>query len=288
MSEVTLADGVLLGPVLPGRNWSIDSAGSIHDDATASKLGFRGGTVAGDVHMNQFVPVLLEAFGKDWFRTGWLSLNFLNATVDGEPVQARLAQPGADRISAAWMSAEDGREVARGNAGVGGLERSELRTKEFRHAPASDLRILRKLGPGFSLGEHSVFADSRLQSDRVERGLITQPISWYSEPGHWGGRVAGPSSLIDLLWRVPTQYARRYVGDAVGLFGAIEVAQINGPCTLDETYRVTASVAAIGQSPKTEYFWFDSSAWNRAGVEVVSMRMQLRFMKASSPLYAEV
>jgi hypothetical protein len=132
-----------------------------------------------------------------------------------------------------------------------------------------------------------VFADSKLQTGRVERGLISQPIPWYTEPGHWGGKVAGPSSLIDLLWRVPTEYARRFVGNAVGLFGAIEVAHLHGPCILDQTYRVTASVVAVGESPKTEYFWFDSSAWDKAGDEVVSMRMQLRFMKASSPLYPE-
>jgi len=38
------------------RNWSADAGeGSIHDDATAAKLGFRGGTVAGSIHMDQYV-----------------------------------------------------------------------------------------------------------------------------------------------------------------------------------------------------------------------------------------
>ena len=36
------------------RNLSADSKGSIHDDATATTLGFRGGTVAGDFHLDQF------------------------------------------------------------------------------------------------------------------------------------------------------------------------------------------------------------------------------------------
>ena len=46
---------LIKGPLWAARNWSADAgAGSIHDDATAAKLGFRGGTVAGDVHMNQF------------------------------------------------------------------------------------------------------------------------------------------------------------------------------------------------------------------------------------------
>ena len=79
---------VISGPLWTARNWSADEgAGSIHDDATAERLGFRGGTVAGDIHMNQFPPVLLQIFGNEWFERGNLSLNFKNATVDKEQVQ---------------------------------------------------------------------------------------------------------------------------------------------------------------------------------------------------------
>ena len=73
---------VVTGPLGAARNWSTDEgAGSIHDDETAENLGFRGGTVAGDIHMNQFPPVLVNIFGEQWFERGNLSLNFRNATV---------------------------------------------------------------------------------------------------------------------------------------------------------------------------------------------------------------
>ncbi|MDP6709721.1 MAG: hypothetical protein QF893_25560, partial [Alphaproteobacteria bacterium] len=48
-----------------------------------------------------------------------------------------------------------------------------------------------------------------------------------------------------------------------------------------------ARIAALGQSPKTEYLWFDSTARDPEGVEVATMRMMLRFMKFSSSLYGE-
>ena len=49
------------GPLWAARNWAAsEGEGSIHDDTTAEKLGFRGGTVPGDVHMNQFPPMLLD------------------------------------------------------------------------------------------------------------------------------------------------------------------------------------------------------------------------------------
>ena len=87
------------GPLWAARNWSIDEgAGSIHDNDTATDLGFRGGTVAGDVHMNQFIPVVIETFGNEWFEHGHLSLNFKFATIDLEKVQvfAQKRTPGSD------------------------------------------------------------------------------------------------------------------------------------------------------------------------------------------------
>ena len=112
----------ITGPVREPRNRAAHVTGSIHDDATASKLGFRGGTVAGSVHMDQFPPLLVEAFGPAWFETGSLSLYFKFATTDGEPVQAFVERPAAGATDAqvrAWMTTPDGTLVAEGTASVG-------------------------------------------------------------------------------------------------------------------------------------------------------------------------
>nr|QQZ51642.1 hypothetical protein JKL49_12115 [Phenylobacterium glaciei] len=89
----TLQGGVIAGPVRRPDNFSKHAKGSIHDDATAQKLGFKGGTVAGNIHFEQFPPVMAELFGRDWYRTGNLSLYFLNPTTDGEPVQVFTRAP---------------------------------------------------------------------------------------------------------------------------------------------------------------------------------------------------
>ncbi|HIK71415.1 MAG TPA: hypothetical protein EYF99_15660 [Pseudomonadales bacterium] len=71
MFSFTEEQDVLIGPVRTPRNSAISAgAGSIHDQATAQKLGFRGGTVAGSLHMEQFSPLLIEALGDDWLSTG--------------------------------------------------------------------------------------------------------------------------------------------------------------------------------------------------------------------------
>ena len=95
-------DDVITGPVRTPRNLAANVTGSIHDDATATALGFRGGTVAGSIHMDQFPPLLLDAFGPRWFETGSLSLYFRTATTDGEPVRALYTEadlPDASMIT---------------------------------------------------------------------------------------------------------------------------------------------------------------------------------------------
>ena len=44
---------------------------------------------------------------------------------------------------------------------------------------------------------------------------------------------------------------------------------------------------ALGQSPKTEYMWFETALNEAAGKRIAEMRMLLRFMKASSPKYQD-
>jgi hypothetical protein len=136
------------------------------------------------------------------------------------------------------------------------------------------------------LGVEKVSLGRERQAGRIARGLCSGPLDWYTGPSPWGGPIAAPSAAVELLWAPPTRALRGHTGPAVGLFGAIEIAHRDGPIRLDATYTVAGRVAAVGYSPKTEYLWFDSTASDEEGREVASMRMLLRFMKASSPHYA--
>lgn len=265
-----------------GRNWSADAVGGIHDDATATKLGFRGGTVAGNIHMDQFVPLLRGVFGDAWLERGALSMYFRNATVDGEAVRASVEPPNGRTQVRCAMHREDGMEVMAGTASVGDHARSELRTRDLRSAPPASMQILRNLPVGERLREQH-FLSSEQQLARIARQWISMPIPEHgSADNRWGGIIATPSSAVDLLWGVPTRIWRAHIGKAVGLFGAAEVALHDGPLLLDREYTVEAEVVALTDSPKTEGFWFDSRALDERGRLVASHRMLLRFMKASA------
>ena len=70
-----------------------DAHASIHDDATAQKLGFKGGTIEGPTHFSQFAPLGERLWGRAWFETGCLSAHYRSVCYEGEEVQAILSKP---------------------------------------------------------------------------------------------------------------------------------------------------------------------------------------------------
>ena len=279
---------VLAGPVRNPRNLSAGVVGSIHDDATATALGFRGGTVAGSIHMDQFPPLALRAFGNRWFTDGSLSLYFRHATTDSEPVRAFVEAPSRahDVQTRAWAATTDDVLVAEGTAGSGApVEPSALRSRDLRPVDPAQLRILAGLHPGVILGDLTIAPDGERQRKRIAQDAMTEPLDWYTGPSPWGGPIAAPSTVVDLLYRRLLDGARESMGDHVGLFGAIEIRFRSAPVFTDSRYRVTGEVVALSQTPKTEVLWFDSRALDADGTVVADMRMMLRQLKQSSPRY---
>jgi hypothetical protein len=284
---VELRDGMLCGPLRGSRNEAIEMEGSIHEDATAERLGFRGGTVAGSIHLELFPPLLIEAFGPRWFERGTLSVYFRNATTDRELVRAFVDVPPAgegDAQVAVRIEREDGLLVGDGTASVGEPDdRTALGQRDLQAFPPGELRILEGIEPGHSLGEHEGCVAAARQRERLP--VVTEPLDWYREASPWGGPVLTPASEVALLYDGPVLGLAGRPASAVGLFSAIELRHFNGPLLPNLIYRVTGTILAVGQSPKTEYIWFDTEARDDEGTLVAGMRMQLRWMKASSDLY---
>src|SRR5882757_8303942 len=122
--DISESHGRLTGPWRQPKQMlhaqTYDSHASIHDDATAQKLGFQGGTIEGPTHFSQFAPLCEYLWGKAWFETGCISAHYRNPSFAGEEVQAILAkpEPGATQ-SKIQMVKRDGTEVLRGTASVG-------------------------------------------------------------------------------------------------------------------------------------------------------------------------
>ena len=262
-------------------NSAAQSRGSIHDDATASKLGFKGGTVAGSIHMDQFVPLALKLYGDDWWKHGNMSFYFRQATVDREPVRA-LGKSGEPHARL-WMENETGALIAEGTASCQGHDEGTAVENLMKgQAAPSALRILKNV----KIGDETKDLDVTVSREALDRRMehITESL-----PVYQGDKAILPPSMIVQLFRGSAQEALyKTDGPAVGLFGAIEIQQLKGPLRAETQYKVRAKVLALTESPKTENVWYRAWAADpETGEDFGTMLMYLRYMKGSSKHYAE-
>lgn len=279
---------VAVGQVRRPRNLHLTAAGSIHDDNTAQKLGFRGGTIAGSYHMEQAVPVALELFGPTWFETGTMSAYFRRATVDGEPVQVfggDVVPYETGQRATLQMSTPEGERVWDGSATVGCPTGASQLADRIVGRDADQVRILAAIEPGEKLDLGDLILDGTRQRGRLHDGLMTEPLEWYDNSSPWGPGVASPPTAVSFTFETVKHALAERRGAGVGLYGAIELRHLAGPLLLDQTYRVTSTVLAVGCTPKTEYVWTDTVA-SRDGVPIAAVLMMSRVMKASSELYS--
>jgi hypothetical protein len=278
------------------RNLEQGADNSIHNDAVAGKLGMRGGTVAGNYHMEQFPPLLTAVLGRRWWQSGNLSLYFRYATTDAEGVQCFAEQPDRppeDRNDVVvripvWMDHESGQRVAEGSAAVGAPDPDSALRKRIASTPlAKDIRILADL----AIGQNAVAKPLRVtqQRFRTRMGVIVEPLSDYTDASTWGAPILPPSLMVDVMYSAQFSLLKRDDKYGVGLFGAIELQMYDGPMFPERDYDTRIKVLAVGETPKTEYFWYESIASDPdTGRDVAGMLMMLRFMKASSPLWQQV
>ncbi len=287
-AEIEVRDGQLVGPLRAPVNPMRKAEGSIHDEGEARKLGFRGGLVAGSIHMEQLAPVLVRAFGEGWLERSTISLYFLTPTLHGEEVRAIIKAPPADPSDTqveAWMEKADGTRICEGTASIGSpFEPSALHARKLDKHAAGELRILK----GATRGDEFPMADTSVPHEKLDERLkvITEPMHWYIDDSRWTGRVATTVNQVNALMAPANAYLREMRAGAIGLYGAIELRNVNGPMLVDTPYRSGGTLLHAGETPKTEYLWFDTWADDADHKRIVEMRMMLRFMKASSPKYA--
>jgi hypothetical protein len=260
----------------------------IHNDEVAQRVGMRGGTIPGTIHLNLFPPLLIELFGRRWLEKGSISMYYTYATLDREEVRAVVALPPEGREDVqveAWVEMPDGRVVAKGTVSVGEpTETSYVRSIELKNAAPGELRILASVCAGQETPARDDVVFTQEELDRVLE-TITDPIDWYRGSSPWGPSVLNPASMYTVLNAgLPASTA----APAVGFFGATDIRLVNGPIMVGVPYRTTGKVVCAGASPKTEFAWVDSQLHEKAsGKLVAEMRHMTRLMKAGSPAYQE-
>ncbi|MDB5616815.1 hypothetical protein [Tardiphaga sp.] len=275
-----------------------DSHASIHDDATAQKLGFKGGTIEGPTHFSQFAPLCERLWGREWFETGCISAHYRNAVFEGEEVQAILDKPaGGGRRCVIRMVKRDGTEVLRGSVSIGQdppPSALDIRLTELK--PLTDAVILRDVTVGMTTAPQKVRMDFDQQMGKLypfsladKLKVITEPSPYYSSEGGsaspWG-RAIIPVEMLSVLFQHGAKEDRLPVkGPAVGLFADQEIRLVHGPLFVGEEYRVSRKVVALSGSKRTESLWVRTDAFDSSDALAATMLLNLATLKESYAAY---
>ncbi|WP_339799882.1 hypothetical protein [uncultured Marinobacter sp.] len=294
----------LCGPLREPRQMLADQEysghTSIHDDSMAEKLGFRAGPIEGPTHFSQFVPLLAEIWGKDWFERGCFSSHFQNMVVEGESVRAFVERPapGATRVRA-WAEKADGTPVLEASASLGPDDGDSLLDQRMaKLRPPEKLVILADLEVGMTGAEDEpvcMAADQHMGNlypfslnQKLER--ITENSPWYSDAtaSPWG-RAIIPLEMISVLAEYSSKLARFPVKQpTVGLFADQEIRMIDGPLLVGENYLIRREIVALSESKRTESYWVRSRIYDASGQHLkAEMLLNHATLKHSYPHYDE-
>lgn len=262
---------------------SYDNHTSIHDDATARKLGFRAATIEGPTHFSQFVPLGVSVWGQRFLESGCISAHYRNAVFEGEDVRAFMTRPTDGRSRAEiWMQKKDGTEVLRGSLSLAAdTTPTALDRRLAGLAPIRPLVILRDIRIGIRSNRQPVRMDydqnmGALYPFSLKQKLtkITQPSSWYSPASGasspWG-RAIIPMEMISVLLNYTAKLDPFPVrGPVVGLFADQEIRLIKGPLLVGENYDIEREVVTLSESKRTESMWVRTSVYQPGGSEVIA------------------
>src|SRR5581483_8465006 len=127
--------------------------------------------------------------------------------------------------------------------------------KDLSRFSGGEFRILEGVASGDEIPPVEVTVDPQRQEGLLERDLVAEPLDWYRGDSPWGAPILVPQLMVHYLYQPGSVFLTqgfRDRGGAVGLFGAIELANLAGPMLVGRSYEMSGTVLAVGQSPKTE------------------------------------
>ena len=302
-SAIEAAGAALAGPWRAPRQMlaeqEYDGHASIHDPATAQKLGFKTATIEGPTHFSQFAPLGEAIWGDRWFSEGCLSAHYRNAVFEGEEVRAFMDKPvdGAVQV-AIRMEKRDGTEVLRGTAQVGeGGPPTALEARIATLEPLKDPVILHEVKVGLKTGRQAVRMDAEQNMGALYPFSLTQKLTKITESSAIYadaaaspfGRAIIPMEMISVLCQYTARQDRMPLrGPAVGLFADQEIRLTKGPLYVGEAYEIDREIVFLSGSRRTESLWVKTRVYAPGQTEVLAtMLLNSATMKESDAPYAE-
>jgi hypothetical protein len=271
---------------------------SVHDEATAAKLGLAGAPIEGPTHFSQFEPLGAALWGDRWFSHGCISAHFQTMVIEGEQVQAQMTLdgPGGTRAQIDACKA-DGTPVLTGTASIGpdhGQTALDSRLAAVIARPPEKLYVLDLLKVGQKgRGEETIcvnlddhLGDLYPFTLRQKLQTITEHVSYHQEGATtpWGGAIFPfeMMSVITNAFAKQAGFAARQ--PSLGLFIDLEVKMLGQPVRVGKTYRLERVLLALGASKRTESMWTRTTLFDGA-TPVAEVLLHQGVFKASYPGY---
>lgn len=261
-------DGRIIGPWRKPANMlqaqTYDNHASMHDDATAQKLGFKGGAVEGPTHFSQFAPLGEALWGERWWKEGCASAHYRSMVFDGEAARA-IAEEPVDGVAKITMEKEDGTEVLRGTLSIGGAGPTALTMRLAELKPLDQPVILRDVKVGMRQDRHKVRMGADQHMGDLYPFSLADKLMKITEPSKGYDEVI-PMEMISVL----LQYSSRRPGwpvrgPAVGLFADQEIGLIDGPLLVGREYEIEREVVFLSGSRRTESMWVRTTVFEPGG-----------------------
>ena len=296
-TPITLA-GPLRTPAQMLAHQSYAGHASVHDAATAARLGLAGAPIEGPTHFSQFEPLGLALWGERWLTHGCISAHFQTMVMEGEQVRAELLVdgPGAAQGRIRAFKA-DGTPVLEGTASVGpehGATALSARLATAMARPPAQLHILDQLrigqrgpeGETVQAGFDTHMGDLYPFTLRQKLASITEHLAQHQDGAAtpWGGPVL-PLEMFSVwtnAWSKDAGFTARQ--PSMGLFIDLEVKLLAGPVLVGRRYGLTRELLALGASARTESFWTRTTLWDGA-TAVAEVLLHQGVFKASYPGY---
>jgi hypothetical protein len=301
-TAITEHEGVLSGPLRAPKQMlaeqEYDGHTSIHDDATAQKLGFKGATIEGPTHFSQFAPLGVALWGERWLSHGCISAHYRAPVYEGEEVKAFIRRPENSGVQGEiWMLRANGDEILRGTASVGpDFPPTALEERLNTLVPLADPVILADVKVGMRSARTPVRMDSEQHMGALypfslvqKLTRITEPSAFYNSSEHLWGRPIVPIEMISVLMQYSArENSFKTRGPAVGLFADQEIRLLDGPVLVGEPYDIERQVVALTGSRRTESVWVRSTLYARGSDrQIAAMLLNLATMKETYAPYAQ-
>ena len=255
-------------------NTAAASAGSIHDDAPAQALGFRGAFVPGSVVGAKALLAATAILGDRWMQRGWYDLTFVSPVYEDEEVRELGGLAGDTAESSAELRVEtaEARICCAGYAGLG----SEIpwdEAEDGRHGAAVAL-------PAIPIGLEFGSCDFTVRPEEIApmAAASGDDSALYKTGSPWGGPVVPPEWLHKVALELSRTKRLSVSGVRNPGMWAGHALAIREPIFMGQQYTMSERVADKGLSGRAVFLSYEFHITDTAGSEVALGRHRVKWL----------